>query len=294
MVPPSNGETTLPGENGPCFIHVGGVHGLAQKRMLALTACAALTNGMSFCLSRAIEKSASDVSPGRLVERVAIHRVVAGPDRDPAEGEARPVGAVEEANGRIPVAVAEHRQVVPAHLVERAAEALPGLRRGRVVDRHVGVSAGHLGELRVRFPVGARRGRDQRTVLSAAPHSFASGGTQAPLQSTPDAHRHAPPSQTCPVEQGMPQPPQFVGIGEDGDAPLTAGHLQRRDRLGAGRCDAYPRCRRNPRPGAPTKSDEAENRAWPCRALPRLATTSPSPAQAQDRRDESKEQQGPR
>ena len=94
----------LPGENGPCFIHVGGVHGLAQKRMLALTACAALTNGMSFFMSRSIEKPASDVSSGRLVERVAIHRVVARADRDPAEREARAVGAVEEADGGVPVA----------------------------------------------------------------------------------------------------------------------------------------------------------------------------------------------
>ena len=64
IVPPSNGETTLPDENGPCFIQVGGVHGLAQKRMLPLTAWAALTNGMSFCMSRSIEKLASDVSSG--------------------------------------------------------------------------------------------------------------------------------------------------------------------------------------------------------------------------------------
>ena len=64
IVPPSNGETALPGENGPCFIHVGGVHGLAQKRMLAFTAWAAFTNGISFSRSRSIEKSASDVSSG--------------------------------------------------------------------------------------------------------------------------------------------------------------------------------------------------------------------------------------
>ena len=64
MVPPSNGEAALPGENGPSFIHVGGVQGLAQKRMLPFTACAALMYGMSFCMSRAIEKPASVVSPG--------------------------------------------------------------------------------------------------------------------------------------------------------------------------------------------------------------------------------------
>ena len=63
-MPPSNGETALPGENGPCFIHVGGVHGLAQKRMLPFTACAALTYGISFSMSRSIEKPASVVSSG--------------------------------------------------------------------------------------------------------------------------------------------------------------------------------------------------------------------------------------
>src|SRR5262249_54547197 len=63
IVPPSNGETALPDENGPCFIQVGGVEGLAQRRMLGLTAWAALTYGMSACMSRSIEKLASDVSP---------------------------------------------------------------------------------------------------------------------------------------------------------------------------------------------------------------------------------------
>ena len=61
MVPPSNGVTMLPAENGPVFIQVGGVQGLAQKRMLPFTACAALMYGISFCMSRSIEKLASVV-----------------------------------------------------------------------------------------------------------------------------------------------------------------------------------------------------------------------------------------
>ena len=47
-------------------------------------------------MSRSIEKLASAVSSGRLVERVAIHRVVAGADRDAAAGEARAVGAEQQ------------------------------------------------------------------------------------------------------------------------------------------------------------------------------------------------------
>ncbi len=38
------------------FIQVGGVHGLAQKRMFGLTLIAAVTNGMRYIMSRLIEK----------------------------------------------------------------------------------------------------------------------------------------------------------------------------------------------------------------------------------------------
>ena len=48
---------------GPVFIQVGGVQGLAQKRMLDFTACAALMYGISFILSRSIEKLLIAVSP---------------------------------------------------------------------------------------------------------------------------------------------------------------------------------------------------------------------------------------
>ncbi len=40
------------------FIHAGGVQGLDQKRMLGLTACAALMNGISSASSWAMEKFA--------------------------------------------------------------------------------------------------------------------------------------------------------------------------------------------------------------------------------------------
>ena len=48
-------------------------------------------------------------------------------------------------------------------------------------------------------------------MVEQSPQWLASAGTQAPLQSIPDTHRHAPPWQISPVEQGMPQPPQFIG-----------------------------------------------------------------------------------
>jgi hypothetical protein len=43
------------------------------------------------------------------------------------------------------------------------------------------------------------------------PQWVASDETHEPLQSIPDWHAQAPPWQVCPVEQGMPQPPQFIG-----------------------------------------------------------------------------------
>ena len=45
------------------FIQIGGVQGLAQKRMLGFTVCAALMYGISFVMSRASEKLVSAVSP---------------------------------------------------------------------------------------------------------------------------------------------------------------------------------------------------------------------------------------
>ena len=45
--------------NGPCFIQVGAVQGVAHSRMFGRTACAALMNGISLALSRSIEKLAS-------------------------------------------------------------------------------------------------------------------------------------------------------------------------------------------------------------------------------------------
>jgi hypothetical protein len=47
--------------------------------------------------------------------------------------------------------------------------------------------------------------------VAQPPQWFASGAMQAPLQTMPDRHWHAPAWQTCPVEQGRPQPPQFSG-----------------------------------------------------------------------------------
>ena len=38
-----------------------------------------------------------------------------------------------------------------------------------------------------------------------------SGDRQALLPTMPVTHRQTPPRQICPVEQGMPQPPQFIG-----------------------------------------------------------------------------------
>ena len=51
------------------FIQVGGVHGLAQKRMLPLTACAAFTYGIRYIVSRVIEKLVRLVSLRRARRR---------------------------------------------------------------------------------------------------------------------------------------------------------------------------------------------------------------------------------
>ena len=155
----------LPVENGPCFIQVGGVQGLAQNRMFPFTACAALMNGISFSMSRSIEKLASCVvgPAGDLVVGVAIHRVVAGPDRDPPEGEPRPVRAIEQIDGHVAIGLAEHGQIAPAQLVEGAAESFPDLRRAprRRPSRRpspLGTSVSCPPVL----PVGAGPGGDQR------------------------------------------------------------------------------------------------------------------------------------
>ena len=44
------------------FIHGGVVHGLAQKRMLPLMACAAFTYGIRYIMSRLVEKLLRAVS----------------------------------------------------------------------------------------------------------------------------------------------------------------------------------------------------------------------------------------
>jgi hypothetical protein len=56
---------------------------------------------------------------------------------------------------------------------------------------------------------------DGQAVVQS-PQWVASGGTQAPLQSIPDTHWHAPPWQIWPAEQGMPQPPQFFASAVTG------------------------------------------------------------------------------
>jgi hypothetical protein len=48
-------------------------------------------------------------------------------------------------------------------------------------------------------------------TVEQSPQCAASDATQAPPQSIPEGHWHAPPWQTCPVAQAMPQPPQFAG-----------------------------------------------------------------------------------
>ncbi len=52
-------------------------------------------------------------------------------------------------------------------------------------------------------------------VFEQLPQCVASDATQEPLQSiSPDWHWHDPPWQTCVLEQGMPQAPQFMGSDE--------------------------------------------------------------------------------
>jgi hypothetical protein len=48
-------------------------------------------------------------------------------------------------------------------------------------------------------------------VVVQFPQWVASDETQLPLQSIPDWHWQVPPWHVCPVEQGMPQAPQFIG-----------------------------------------------------------------------------------
>jgi len=49
---------------------------------------------------------------------------------------------------------------------------------------------------------------------SEEPQTPASGATHEPLHNVPEVHWQAPAWQSCPVGQGMPQPPQFVGSAE--------------------------------------------------------------------------------
>src|SRR5205814_5169981 len=66
---------------------------------------------------------------GDLVVGVAIGRVVARPDRNPAEGEPRAVGAIEQIDRQVAIGLAEQGEIAPAELVEGTAKALPDLRR---------------------------------------------------------------------------------------------------------------------------------------------------------------------
>ena len=65
------------------------------------------------------------------------------------------------------------REDVPAHLVERTAEAVPLLSRRAVVDGHRRVAAGHRRRGRARIPVRARGRRDQGGVWARSCRSRA-------------------------------------------------------------------------------------------------------------------------
>ena len=86
-------------------------------------------------------------------------------------------------------------EVVPAHLVERAAEAVPGLVRGGVVDGHVG--GGGDRRQRPGLPVRARRGRERERRRGAVP--------PVPVVEPPDPV--VPPRPPAPVVPPRPPAP---------------------------------------------------------------------------------------
>ena len=68
------------------------------------------------------------VRPARdFVVGVAVHRVVGGADWDTPERKVHAIGTEQQVQREVPVGLAQHRQEIPAHLVERAAEPFPGL-----------------------------------------------------------------------------------------------------------------------------------------------------------------------
>lgn len=122
-----------------------------------------------------------------VVERVAVERIVAGADGQPAEAEARPVSGVEQPLQRLlALPLVENGEGVPPLLVEGAAEALDRLVRRALEDRQVRVRspAGLEDPGRSRLPVGAgtrddhgdRTGRASRRSSVAAPQRHGQGG----------------------------------------------------------------------------------------------------------------------
>ena len=131
---------------------------------------------------------------GGVVLGVPHDGVVAGADRDAAQVEARAVASIEEVDRLVAVGLAEHRQNVPADLVEGAAEARPGLRGLIVVDGHRGGAGGDRGQ-GAGHPEGARCRGHKRGRIGAVPPvpgaappvpgADATGVPPAPVQSHP-------------------------------------------------------------------------------------------------------------
>ena len=201
------------------FIQIGGVQGLAQKRMLPLIACAALMYGISIVMSRLIEngwrRSASlSASPSRRRCSGWIG-VVAGAHGDASHDEARAVGRAEQQLHRLRLHRRPRSEVVPAHLVERAAEAFPLLLRRGVVDGDGRGRRSPRSSCPV-FPVLARRGGHDQ--LRAGRRRAAGAGGRAARARRPAASAGAaararraaaalPPAPAAPVVPALPLVP---------------------------------------------------------------------------------------
>ena len=87
------------------------------------------------------------VVAGSVVERVPAHGIVAGAEREPSIHEVGTLARIVEELHHIRDLRANHREGIPSHLVESAAEPVPPLVRGARVHVDVGGSAGHLRHL---------------------------------------------------------------------------------------------------------------------------------------------------
>ena len=133
----------------------------------------------------------------RVVERVALHGVVARADGNPCHREFRPIGAKEQAHRLVLQRLGG--KLAPSDLVERSTKAFPGLGREGVVDGHVDGRARRLRPLRGGRP-GPVGGRDKRGCHGRT--SAASG--RRPARALHTAGLTAARTRRCPSRASRP------------------------------------------------------------------------------------------